>query len=97
MANFADMDSGSNIRFKVQISSSIKEMPVNSEFFEGIENIERFKVSGIYKYTVGNESNYKNIKIYCEEIKAYFPDAFIIAFKNGKLITLREALNEINN
>lgn len=85
------------VNFRVQISSSIKKISVNDNFFQGIENIERIKNNGTYKYVVGNETDYNKIKELCSTIKQNFPDAFIIAVKNDQIITITEALKEINN
>jgi N-acetylmuramoyl-L-alanine amidase len=84
------------IKFKVQISSSRKQIPLDSDFFKNMENVEEIKVNKMFKYVVGDETNYKDITEYREKIKMNFPDAFIIALKNGKIITLKEALKEIN-
>ena len=49
-----------------------------------------------YKYMVGQETNYHNALKKCQAIKNEFPDAFVVASKNGKLIPLNDALIEIN-
>ena len=86
-----------DISFKVQISSSRKQILVNSDYFKGLKNVEEIKVNKTYKYVVGNEIKYKDILEYREKIKEYFPDAFIIAVKNDKIIPLKEAFDEINH
>jgi N-acetylmuramoyl-L-alanine amidase len=52
---------------------------------------------GIYKYTVGYETDYDKIVALHKKVKADFPDSFIIAFKNGKRISLDVARKEIKN
>ena len=86
----------SNIVFKIQVSSSTKQVPLDSPVFRGLIELQEIEYNGIYKYTVGNENDFKNILKQRENIKDRFPDAFIIALKNGKIIPLNEALKEIN-
>ena len=82
------------IRFKIQIASSNKSIPLNSKEFKGLKDIEEFEIEGTYKYTVGNESNYNEIVKLQKKIRKNFPDAFIIAFDNGKKISVKEAINK---
>ena len=49
-----------------------------------------------YKYMVGKEKSYNNVLGRCMEVKKDFPDAFVVAMKDGKLIPLNEAIEEIN-
>lgn len=95
--NSNEMISSDEVVFKIQISSSIKEISVDSEFFKGISPIERVQFNGMYKYFTGEAKSYDAIKLECDRVKELFPDAFIVATKNNKLITIQEALKEINH
>lgn len=86
-----------DIEFSIQISASKSPLSTNSSFFKGLKNIETFRSSTGYKYAVGRKKTYSEIIEYSKVVKNYFPDAFIIALRNGKIIPLKEALNEINN
>ncbi len=86
----------SNIIFKIQVSSSTKKIPLNSSVFNGLSSIQEIEYNGIYKYAYGNETDFNNILKQRDFIKDRFPDAFVIALKNGKIIPLNEALKEIN-
>jgi len=84
------------ILFKVQIRSSKSPIflaPIN---FNGVENVEEYIGEGEYKYkyTAGAASNfgYANAVLKTKILKKGFQDAFIIAFKNGKQISVKEAL-----
>lgn len=90
-------DTGS-IRFRVQILASIKPVPLTAKNFKGLSNVEEMKVEKVYKYFVGNTANYhKALVLYRDIKKKYYPDAFIIACDNDKIIPLHEALNKIKN
>lgn len=88
-------DTESEIIFKVQVRSSQKQIPAGSVELKGLEGIEEIYLNGRFKYTVGNEKNIDKIKSVQEEIRTIFPDAFVIAIKNGKQIPINEALKEI--
>jgi len=84
-----------NISFKVQLKSSSKTIPVDSKQFKGIKNIEQMKFKGIYKYYVGNTSDFKKILGLQNEIRKTIPDAFVVAFKKGERISISQAMEEI--
>ena len=46
------------------------------------------------KYTYGASADYNEIFNLRKQIKAQFPDAFIIAFKNGVRMDVNKAINE---
>ena len=80
--------------FKVQISSGrTKRSPKDSQF-KGLANVEFYEEGGLFKYTVGNSTDYNAIAQLRKEIFGKFPGAFIIAFKNGVKINVNEAISE---
>ena len=80
--------------FKVQISSGrTKRSPKDSQF-KGLANVEFYEEGGLFKYTVGNSTDYNAIAQLRKEILGKFPGAFIIAFKNGVKINVNEAISE---
>ncbi len=83
------------IYYKVQIKSSIKPIDLNARELKGIKNIDEIYTGGRYKYAIGNEQNFEKVKQLQYEIRAIFPDAFVIAVKNGEIIPLHEALSQI--
>jgi N-acetylmuramoyl-L-alanine amidase len=84
-----------SIYFKVQISSSSVPVPLNSTEFKEFSDVEEFKINDVYKYAVGTKKNYDEILTYCKSVKNSFPDAFIIAVKAGKIISVPDALTEL--
>ena len=88
-----------NIIFKVQIGTYLKDMK-NSEKFSSIQNgtvhnlYEEKILNGTYKYFVGNTSS----KIEADKLRETvlekgFNGAFVIAFKDGIRINVKEALS----
>lgn len=85
------------VEFKVQVSASKRPVPVDSEDFKGFNSVEEYVVNGTYKYMVGSKKTYNEIVEYSKKIKNRFPDAFIVAFKDGKIISMEQALKETKN
>ncbi len=81
--------------FKVQILASSKELSKNSSELKGVKNADFFIEGGLYKYTVGAESDYNKILNIQKELKAKFPDCFIIAFAGNKKMSAKDALKLI--
>ena len=78
--------------FKVQIAASSKKMDLEPSNFKGLNNIS---VSGtdIYKYMYGETTNYDAAKKLLQEAKAKgYASAFIVALKNGKIISVQDAI-----
>ena len=86
------IDSKQNIIFKVQIGTYLKEMK-SSEKFQGLE-VEQQIINRTYKYLVGNTSSKKVAdKLKIKMIERGFNGAFIVAFKDGLRINVKEALS----
>ena len=80
--------------FKIQIFAVNKELSFDSELFKGYKNIS-FEVDGsLHKYMIGANEDYYEILRLKEELKQEFPEAFIVAFKNGQRMNTGEAVKE---
>lgn len=82
-----------DVIFKVQVGSSRNQIPLDSDFFNGLEDIEVFEADGLFKYVVGNSASLEDIVAFRRVISDIFPDAFIVAVRRGNLISLQEAIN----
>jgi len=85
------------IYFKVQFLSSPKPIALDSKQFKNLKNVEEHKTGNIYKYTSGSEKKIDDIRVIQKKVRKKYPDAFIIAFKNGEKISMTDALKEIKN
>lgn len=86
-----------SISFKVQFLVSSKKIAPNSEYFKKLKDIYEIESNGTYKYCAGNTNSYNEILQYCQEVKKIYPDAFIIALKNGSPIPIDIAIKETAN
>jgi N-acetylmuramoyl-L-alanine amidase len=80
----------SPIIYKVQIASSEKKIPLNSDKFKNVEKPGEYEDKGIYKYTAGEFSKQEDaVRLQSQLRKNGFKDAFVIATQNGKRIPLK--------
>jgi len=91
------LDDTSQIHFEVQFLSSPKSYSKNSKKFEGIEKVNEYQIDGIYKYTAGHETNFEKVKALQTKVREKYPDAFVVAFKGQKKISITDALKELNH
>jgi N-acetylmuramoyl-L-alanine amidase len=82
------------VLFKVQITASSKPVTPGSHVFKGLTGISEYKSGNLYKYAVGNSRTFEEILAYSKQVKEKFPDAFVIAVKDNKIIPLDQALKE---
>jgi hypothetical protein len=86
-----------DIIFKVQALSSKNPLKSDSPRFKGLKNVWEYKDGGLYKYTIGNKRDIPSASVLQSELrKKGFSDAFVVAFKNGKRIPVREAMMLMN-
>jgi len=83
------------IVYRVSLVSTSEKIPLDSPVFEGLGKIEEYAASGAYSYLAGVSGNYSDVVELHEKAKIKFPDAAIVAFKNGKQIRLDRALKKI--
>ncbi len=83
------------VEFKVQIASGSRKLETKSYNFKGLKNIERIKVGKSYKYFLGKSSNYSEIKDLQKLARSKgYTSAFIVAYKNGKKISVETILKK---
>lgn len=83
--------------FKVQILVSNRKLKNGDPHLKGIKDYDFYQESGYCKYTVGESTNYNVIYRLRKQILDKFPEAFIIAFKNGEKMNVNEAIREFKN
>ncbi len=85
----------SYIEFKVQIAAS-KEYLTDENFnFRGLEDVEVLVIDEYYKYYFGSTESFKQVKKnFAIARKAGHKDCFIVAFENGKKISVKEAIRK---
>jgi len=81
--------------YKVQLSASGKKLDLIPSNFNGLSNITVSVEGNLYKYMYGETTNYEEAKRLLSEAKNKgYSSAFVIAFKNGKKVSVQEALKQ---
>lgn len=80
--------------FKVQVMVAKNPLEDPSHNFGKYPEIEEFKSGKWFKYAVGKSMDYNEIVNFCNKVREEYPDAFVIAVKNGEIISLKEVLSE---
>lgn len=92
-AEQAAPDKNLNILFKVQIIASRDKIPDGSQAFKGVKDIKEIKENGWYKYFAGESGSLDEVlRIKKKMVEMGFKDAFVIAYRNGQRISIKEAL-----
>lgn len=80
--------------FKVQFAAGNKNIKLNPSNFKGLKNVSMTTSNGaLYKYAYGSTSDYKTAKEDLKVVKSKgYTSAYIIAIKDGKNISIQEAL-----
>jgi len=82
------------VTFKVQIAASSRKLEPKPYNFKGLKSITREQHGQLYKYFYGATSDYTEIKNLKDDAKAKgYASCFVVAYKNGKRITVDDALN----
>ena len=80
--------------FKVQILTSSEKLSSRDARFKGVKDVSSYKDGGLYKYTVGESTDYNAILRMRRGLAATFPQAFVIAFRDGERMDINEAIRE---
>ncbi len=81
------------IVFKVQLSASAKKLDLTPSNFKGLKNISMISTNNLYKYMYGETANYDEAQKLLQEAKTKgYPTAYLIAFKDGKSISVQDAI-----
>ena len=80
--------------FKLQIFVSNRTLRKGDAHFKGETGYDSFQEGNMVKYTMGASTNYNEIYRLRKTLAEKFPEAFIIAFKNGKKYDVNQAIRE---
>ena len=80
--------------FKLQIFVGIRNLRKGDAHFKGETDYDSFQEGNLVKYTLGASTNYNEIYRLRKEKLDKFPEAFIIAFKNGQKYDVNQAIRE---
>lgn len=80
--------------FKLQIFVSNRTLRKGDAHFKGETGYDSYQEGNMVKYTMGASTNYNEIFRLRKTLAEKFPEAFIVAFKNGKKYDVNQAIRE---
>ena len=83
--------------FRINLLSSPSRINPENPLFMQFQPVDEMQISGIFNYLTGNTSDFNEASRLIEEAKKVFPDAAIVAFRNGHPVRLEKALKGIGN
>jgi len=88
----------SKVVFKVQITTSSKEIERSAANFKGLEGVDVYTDGGMFKYTYEKSNNFDEAKSALEVARSKgYTTAFIVAFKDGARIKDLNVAREMAN
>ncbi len=86
-----------NIVFKVQLMASSRDLPLRSEDFKGLNTLSKEPFKNLFRYMYGNTSSYQQVKLFKSNADAKgYTSSYIVAYKDGVRIPLKEALKYVS-
>ena len=78
----------------VQVKTSSSKTEIKPENFKGLKDISEINVNDHFKYATGSFTDYSAAVEYRKKIESIYPDAFVIAVKDNKILPLQQALEQ---
>lgn len=87
----------STVVYKIQFLTASKELPSDNASLKKVTNVSHVTVNGLYKYMAGAFTNYDEALAYQAKVREQgFSGAFMVAYKDGQRITIKDALMQTN-
>ena len=82
---------GTDLVYRVQFLSSPTQLKNNDSRLQGLDDVFSYSEKGAWKYTAGIFASDKEALAYQKKVKEKYSDAFVVAFYNGKRVSMVEA------
>ena len=92
----APVSRSNEVVFMVQITTTTTKTEIKPENFNGLKDITEINAQDRFKYAAGSFKDYSDAAQYRKKIEGAYPDAFVIAVKDNKILPLQQAL-ELKN
>jgi N-acetylmuramoyl-L-alanine amidase len=80
--------------FMVQVGTSAVKNDAKPENFKGLSDVLEIESQDRFRYATGCFSDYSAAVKYRKKIEALYPDAFVIAVQDNKVLPLQQALEQ---
>ena len=91
-------EAASDLVFKVQLMAVSKDPDLNRADYRGLNKLSKEPVGNMFRILYGNTNSYEEAKLLKAnaDLKGY-TTSYIVAYKNGKRIPLKEAIQSLSN
>ena len=80
--------------FMVQVATAASKIETKADNFKGIKDIIEINTRDRFRYATGNFEDYSEAVRYRKKIEVIYPDAFVIAVKDNKIVPLQDAIEQ---
>jgi N-acetylmuramoyl-L-alanine amidase len=80
--------------YMVQIVTSAKKIDIKPSNFKNLNNITQLMSGNKFRYATGIFTEYNKALEYRKVVEKVYPDAFVIAVRDNKILPLREAIEK---
>ena len=94
VATISDNSLKGKVIYTVQVTASTKRIEIKPENFKNLKDISEILSGGRYRYTSGIFENYERAAEYRKQLESIYPDAFVIAERDNKILPLQETLDK---
>ncbi|MCR5817810.1 MAG: N-acetylmuramoyl-L-alanine amidase [Prevotella sp.] len=85
----------SSVIFKVQVFAASVRVKDGDPRLKGLKGVDSYQEGGLWKHTIGASSDYNEIMRLRNSVAEKFPQAFIIAFRDGVKVDAKKAYEEM--
>lgn len=82
------------IIFTVQIATYATKTDIKPENFKDLKDVFEINSQDRFRYAIGSFSDYSAAVKYRKKLETIYPDAFVIAVKDNKILPLHQALEQ---
>ena len=87
-------NTGGSVIYMVQVTASLKKIIIKPDNFKNIKEILEIRSGSRFIYATGSFSEYAQAVSFRKKIQEIYPDAFVIAVKDNKILPLLELLEK---
>lgn len=83
-----------HVIFTVQVATATLQTEIKPENFKGLTDVEEINTGERYRYVTGNFNDYSDAVKHRKKFETLYPDAFVIALRDNKVLPLQQALEQ---
>jgi N-acetylmuramoyl-L-alanine amidase len=94
VSTISDNSLKGKIIFTVQVAASVKKIEVKPANFRNVKDVSEIVAGNRYRYSSGIFFDYDKAVAYRKQLESIYPDAFVIAVQDNKILPLQDVLDK---